>query len=85
MSGPRRLTYDPALDGLRGIAVLAVLFFHGDFAWAPGGFLGVSIFFTLSGFLITTLLLTEKETTGGVRLSRFWIRRLRRLMPAALA
>ena len=85
MSGPRRLTYDPALDGVRAVAVGLVLLFHGGVSWARGGFLGVSIFFTLSGFLITTLLLTEKETTGGVRLSRFWIRRLRRLMPAALA
>ena len=69
MSGPRRLTYDPALDGVRAVAVGLVLLFHGGVSWARGGFLGVSIFFTLSGFLITSLLLTEKETTGGVRLA----------------
>ena len=54
----------PALDGVRGIAVAAVLVFHGDFAVASGGFLGVSTFFTLSGFLITSLLLTERTRTG---------------------
>src|SRR6516164_7879478 len=80
-----RLDHLPALDGLRGLAVIAVLFFHGGFSWAKGGFLGVSLFFTLSGFLITSLLLTEQAVTGTVNLGRFWIRRLRRLMPAALA
>jgi peptidoglycan/LPS O-acetylase OafA/YrhL len=84
------LAYQPGLDGLRGVAVAAVLVFHagltldGD-VLAEGGFLGVSTFFTLSGFLITSLLLTERRATGGVALGRFWSRRLRRLMPAALA
>ena len=79
-----RLPYWPALDGLRGLAVAAVLVFHGGFRWAAGGYLGVSAFFTLSGFLITTLLLTEWRTSGRISLRRFWSRRLRRLMPAAL-
>jgi peptidoglycan/LPS O-acetylase OafA/YrhL len=63
---------------------VAVLAFHGGFGWATGGYLGVSAFFTLSGFLITTLLLTEWRTSGRISLRRFWSRRLRRLMPAAL-
>jgi peptidoglycan/LPS O-acetylase OafA/YrhL len=74
----------PGLDGLRGLAVLAVLFFHGGFTWAAGGFLGVSTFFTLSGFLITTLLLAEHRRTGSISRRAFFGRRLRRLVPAAL-
>ena len=76
--------YFPGLDGLRAIAVLAVLFFHAGVADAPGGFLGVSLFFTLSGFLITGLLISESAATGRIALRRFWGRRVRRLMPAAL-
>jgi peptidoglycan/LPS O-acetylase OafA/YrhL len=83
--GRPSLVHQPALDGLRGLAVAGVLLFHGGVPWAQGGFLGVSTFFTLSGFLITTLLLTERQHTGGVDLRRFWSRRFRRLMPAALA
>ncbi|MCB1004061.1 MAG: acyltransferase, partial [Acidimicrobiales bacterium] len=78
------LRYEPALDGLRGLAVLGVLFFHGQFAWARGGFLGVSTFFTLSGFLITTLLVTEHQGNGTISLRNFWTRRFRRLMPASI-
>jgi peptidoglycan/LPS O-acetylase OafA/YrhL len=78
------LPYWPALDGLRGLAVAGVLLFHAGFGWAKGGFLGVSAFFTLSGFLITTLLLTEWRDTGAISLRRFWARRVRRLMPVAL-
>ncbi len=73
-----------ALDGLRGLAVAAVLVYHLDVAWLPGGFLGVSLFFTLSGYLITTLLLAEIERTGTVRVGAFWARRARRLLPASL-
>ncbi|HEX7096949.1 MAG TPA: acyltransferase, partial [Acidimicrobiales bacterium] len=75
----------PALDGLRGVAVIGVLFFHGGFSWATGGFLGVSTFFTLSGFLITNLLVREHDRTQTIRLRAFWSRRFRRLLPAALA
>lgn len=65
--------------------MLGVLFFHGGFTWMVGGYLGVSTFFTLSGFLITSLLLTERASRGKVDLRAFWIRRFRRLMPASLA
>ena len=79
-----RLEHLPALDGLRGACLAAVLLFHSGFAWMSGGFLGVSTFFTLSGFLITTLLLAERGATGTVSLRGFWERRLRRLLPASL-
>jgi peptidoglycan/LPS O-acetylase OafA/YrhL len=78
-----KLAYNPALDGIRGIAVAAVLLFHGGFSWARGGYLGVSTFFTLSGFLITSLLIGERRSTGRIRLTAFWARRLRRLFPAS--
>jgi len=78
------LAHRPALDGLRGLAVVAVLLFHLGYPWAKGGFLGVSIFFTLSGFLITTLLVGEGRSQGRIDLRRFWSRRARRLLPAAL-
>ena len=68
---------------MRGVAVVAVLVFHQGFGWARGGFLGVSTFFTLSGFLICTLLVDEHRRRGAVRLGRFWIRRARRLLPAS--
>ncbi len=80
-----RFPHFPALDGLRGLAVAAVLVFHGEFSWASGGFLGVSTFFTLSGFLITSLLLAEQAREGKIALGAFWVRRFRRLMPAAIA
>lgn len=76
--------YRPSLDGVRAVAVLAVLGYHAQLPHADGGFLGVSLFFTLSGYLITAILLAEHERTGGVDLGRFWVRRIRRLVPAAL-
>jgi peptidoglycan/LPS O-acetylase OafA/YrhL/lysophospholipase L1-like esterase len=79
-----RMPHLPGLDGLRGLAVIGVLLFHGGFTWAKGGFLGVSTFFTLSGFLITNLLVREFDTTRTIALGRFWVRRFRRLLPAAL-
>ncbi|MBN2622880.1 MAG: acyltransferase family protein [Acidimicrobiales bacterium] len=80
-----RLGYVPGLDGLRALALAAVLAFHQGFDWASGGFLGVSSFFTLSGFLITVLALGEWSTSGRLSWRRFWERRARRLLPAALA
>jgi peptidoglycan/LPS O-acetylase OafA/YrhL/lysophospholipase L1-like esterase len=80
----RRLTYQPALDGLRAVAVLGVIAYHAGIESFRGGFLGVSTFFTLSGFLITSLLIREKAATGRVALGNFWARRLRRLLPAAV-
>lgn len=86
MEGPDgpRLPQLPALDGLRGLAVAGVVLYHAGFDVMVGGFLGVSTFFTLSGFLITMLLLDESRRSGTVALRRFWARRFRRLMPATL-
>jgi peptidoglycan/LPS O-acetylase OafA/YrhL/lysophospholipase L1-like esterase len=72
----------PGLDGLRAIAVLAVIAFHEQLGWAPGGLLGVGVFFTLSGYLITDLLLGQWSARGRVQLADFWARRARRLLPA---
>ena len=72
----------PGLDGLRGIAVLAVIIYHADVSLLVGGFLGVDVFFVLSGFLITTLLIDELTQTNTVDRARFYMRRIRRLMPA---
>lgn len=86
MSGPDgpRLIRLPGLDGLRGVAVVAVVLYHMGFEHVRGGYLGVSTFFTLSGFLITSLLINELRRDGRASLGRFWERRFRRLMPAAL-
>ncbi|GMR02256.1 MAG: acyltransferase family protein [Acidimicrobiia bacterium] len=73
------------LDGLRAIAVMAVVFYHADFSWAAGGFLGVEVFFVISGYLITSLLLVEWLRTGTIGLKNFWLRRARRLLPALFA
>lgn len=78
------MAYVPALDGLRAVAVVGVVLFHGGVSWVPGGYLGVDVFFVLSGYLITTLLLRERADTGGIDLRAFWTRRLRRLLPALL-
>jgi peptidoglycan/LPS O-acetylase OafA/YrhL len=77
-----RLPYSPGLDGLRAFAVIAVLLYHADLAWIPGGFLGVEVFFVISGYLITALLLTEWRQRGRIDLKTFWLRRARRLLPA---
>src|SRR5436189_5561425 len=79
-----RLGYMPALDGLRALAVIAVLLSHAGFRWARGGFLGVTTFFVLSGFLICGLLLVERDSTGRISLRSFWGRRARRLVPGVL-
>jgi peptidoglycan/LPS O-acetylase OafA/YrhL len=77
-----RVSRFAGLDGLRAIAVLLVMVFHLSPGFVPGGYLGVDVFFVISGFLITALLLREKSTTGRIRLSSFWRRRARRLLPA---
>jgi peptidoglycan/LPS O-acetylase OafA/YrhL len=72
----------PGIDALRAIAVLAVFAYHAGVGWMPGGFLGVDVFFVISGYLITSLLLAEYRRGGHIRLGRFWARRARRLLPA---
>lgn len=75
----------PALDGIRAVAIVLILFFHAGFYGLPGGFYSVDIFFVLSGFLITGLLIAEHRLSGGIGLKRFWGHRIRRLLPAMLA
>ncbi len=75
----------PGLDGLRALAVAAVLLYHGGVSWSGGGFLGVEMFFVLSGFLITSLLVAEFAASGRIALGAFWARRARRLLPALFA
>lgn len=76
--------YLPGLDGVRALAVLGVLLYHGDLTWMRGGFLGVDVFFVLSGFLITTLITEEFGRTGRIDFKRFYLARGRRLLPALL-
>ena len=89
-AGPRRtreepsLSYIPALDGVRAFAVLGVMAYHGGIPWLPAGFLGVDAFFVLSGFLITSLLISEWQRRHTIALGQFWARRARRLLPALL-
>ncbi len=78
----RNQRYMPGLDGLRAIAVLSVIAFHLEFGWAQGGLLGVGIFFTLSGYLITDILLSQLSARGKIKLPAFWAARARRLLPA---
>ena len=85
MRETHRLEYQPALDGVRALAVVAVLLFHAGTPGFSGGYLGVSVFFTLSGYLITSLLLREHDTSGAVDFRAFYGRRLRRLIPASVA
>jgi peptidoglycan/LPS O-acetylase OafA/YrhL len=77
-------TYRPELDGLRAVAVYLVLLFHAGLPWAHGGFIGVDLFFVLSGFLVTSVILSEIDMTGALRLGNFYSRRVRRLLPAAV-
>ncbi|CAB5039103.1 unannotated protein [freshwater metagenome] len=77
--------YLPGLDGIRAIAVLGVLLYHADLGFLPGGFLGVDVFFVLSGFLITTLLLEQFQRTGTINFKTFYLGRVRRLFPALIA
>lgn len=77
-----RVPYLPGLDGLRALAVVAVMVYHANSEWLPGGFLGVEMFFVISGYLITLLLIAERERTYRISLGHFWMRRARRLLPA---
>jgi peptidoglycan/LPS O-acetylase OafA/YrhL len=77
-----KMTYLPGLDGLRAVSVVAVLLYHAGITWMGGGFLGVEVFFVISGYLITLLLIGEQERTGVIDLRQFWLRRARRLLPA---
>ena len=74
--------YLPGLDGIRAVAIIGVLLYHADLDWLPGGFLGVDVFFVLSGFLITTLILEEFDRSGRIDFGRFYLGRARRLLPA---
>ncbi|MDF2657539.1 MAG: acyltransferase [Paenibacillus sp.] len=80
--GEGKSRYMPGLDGLRAISVLAVIAYHMNVSWAPGGLLGVAVFFTLSGYLITDQLVAQWQTTKQIDFAGFWMRRIRRLMPA---
>ena len=77
-----RVPYLPGLDGMRALAVSAVMVYHANPDWLPGGYLGVEVFFVISGYLITLLLISEKERTSTVDMKQFWFRRARRLLPA---
>ena len=77
-----QLPYMPGLDGIRALAVVAVMVYHANSDWLAGGYLGVEVFFVISGYLITLLLIAEHERTGTIDLKNFWIRRFRRLLPA---
>ena len=84
MATKRGIQYIPAIDGLRALAVIAVMFYHLGFSWIPGGFLGVDLFFVISGYVITRLLLDSIEQSGGLDLRGFYLARARRLLPALL-
>ena len=84
MLNRNNLVYRPGLDGVRAVAVIGVVLYHGQVGLFSGGFLGVDVFFVLSGFLITSLLLREHQLTGTIRLGHFWMGRIRRLVPAAV-
>ena len=79
-----KMAHHPGLDGVRASALIMIMLFHADPSWIPGGFISVSLFFTLSGYLITSILLFEGESNGNVSLKTFWSRRLRRLVPASM-
>ncbi|WMZ83622.1 acyltransferase family protein [Staphylococcus pseudintermedius] len=81
---PINSRYMPGLDGVRAVAVIAIIIYHLNPQWLSGGFLGVDTFFVISGYLITSLLLTEYHNTGKIELMSFWLRRVKRLIPAVL-
>ncbi len=83
--GASKGSYRPSLDGLRALAMYLIVLFHAEVPWARGSFIAVNLFFVLSGYLVTALLLREIDSTGRIRLARFYARRVRRLLPAAIA
>jgi peptidoglycan/LPS O-acetylase OafA/YrhL len=83
-SKKRGITQIPAIDGLRDVAVIAVMLYHLGFSWIPGGFLGVDLFFVISGYVITRLLLDSIQRSGGLDLRAFYLARVRRLLPPLL-
>lgn len=85
MNRQNSLSYMPGLDGLRALAVVAVIVYHANKSWLTGGFLGVEVFFVISGYLITLLLITESEQNDRISFKQFWLRRARRLLPALWA
>ncbi|CAB4819419.1 unannotated protein [freshwater metagenome] len=82
METQRGIRHIPAIDGLRAVAVIAVMLYHLGFSWIPGGFLGVDLFFVISGYVITRLLLDSIQRSGGLDLRGFYLARIRRLLPA---
>jgi peptidoglycan/LPS O-acetylase OafA/YrhL len=82
--GTSGIDYIPALDGIRGVAIIVIMGYHGGVFLTTGGFYSLDTFFALSGFLITSLLIAEQQRTGAIRLARFWVRRARRLLPGLL-
>ena len=78
-----QIGYRPEIDGLRAVAVIPVILFHMGLSWIPGGFIGVDVFFVISGFLITSIIKTELDQ-GGFSFSNFWARRVRRILPAMI-
>jgi len=81
----RPIGYIPALDGMRAVAVGLVIAYHLGYSGVPGGYIGVEVFFILSGWLVCALLMNEQQRTGGIALAGFWVRRARRLLPAMVA
>jgi peptidoglycan/LPS O-acetylase OafA/YrhL len=81
MATEKGIRYIPAIDGLRAVAVIAVMLYHLGFKWIPGGFLGVDLFFVISGYVITRLLLDSIQRSGGLDLRAFYMARIRRLLP----
>jgi peptidoglycan/LPS O-acetylase OafA/YrhL len=82
--GGTELGFRPDVEGLRAVAVVLVVLFHAGLSWFPGGYVGVDVFFVISGFLITGLLLREHEQKGTVSIKGFYARRARRILPAAM-
>ncbi|MFM2076154.1 MAG: hypothetical protein RJA49_44, partial [Actinomycetota bacterium] len=83
-AGEGEWAYRPALDGLRTIAIYLVVLFHAGWIHMANGYIGVDVFFVLSGFLVTSIILREHRATGTLRLRRFYARRVRRLLPASV-